>query len=210
MRKPQEWGQPCPNPACTHSRRMPQGNVSAIATYLTPSGTRRLWRCHPCATPFAETRATVFCDLRTSEDTGMMALTMLLVRVELAGISLVLGVTAETVVAWLRRAAHQAEAITPPGCAPCLSPRGNARRWGTASDASLRRRRTRQAQACQTARRGGKGSGAAWRPSFGGGSRPWWAHGHATPPRRSWRSRRPVARASRRAAATASRALWRP
>jgi hypothetical protein len=41
----------------------------------------------------------------------MMALKMLLVRVDLAGISFVLGVTAETVLAWLRRAAHQAEAI---------------------------------------------------------------------------------------------------
>lgn len=40
-----------------------------------------------------------------------MALKILLVRVALAGIGLVLGVTEETVWAWLRRAAHQAEAI---------------------------------------------------------------------------------------------------
>ena len=36
---------------------------------------------------------------------------MLLVRVDLAGIGFVLGVTEETVLAWLQRAAHQAEAI---------------------------------------------------------------------------------------------------
>jgi IS1 family transposase len=41
----------------------------------------------------------------------MMALKMLLVRVDLAGIGFVLGVTEETVLAWLRRAAHQAAAI---------------------------------------------------------------------------------------------------
>jgi hypothetical protein len=41
----------------------------------------------------------------------MMALKMLLVRVDRAGISFVLGVTEETVLVWLRRAAHQAEAI---------------------------------------------------------------------------------------------------
>jgi hypothetical protein len=41
----------------------------------------------------------------------MMALKMLLVRVDLAGIGFGLGVTEETVVAWLRRAAHQVEAI---------------------------------------------------------------------------------------------------
>src|SRR3989442_14776883 len=41
----------------------------------------------------------------------MMALKMLLVRVDLAGIGFVLGVTEATVLAWLRRAAQQAEAI---------------------------------------------------------------------------------------------------
>jgi IS1 family transposase len=90
---------------------MQQGNVSAIATYLTQSGKRRIFRCHTCETPFAETRETVFFDLRTAEDKVMMALKMLLVRVDLAGISFVLGVTEETVLAWLRRAAHQAEVV---------------------------------------------------------------------------------------------------
>jgi IS1 family transposase len=90
---------------------MQQGNVSAIATYLTQSGKRRILRCHTCETPFSETRETVFFDLRTAEDKVMMALKMLLVRVDLAGIGFVLGVTAETVLGWLRRAAHQAEAM---------------------------------------------------------------------------------------------------
>jgi IS1 family transposase len=85
--------------------------VSAIATYLTQSGKRRIFRCHACATHFAETRETVFVDLRTSEEKVMMALKMLLVRVDLAGIGFVLGVTEETVLAWLQRAAQQAEAI---------------------------------------------------------------------------------------------------
>ena len=111
MRTPKDWGQPCPNPACTHYRRRQQGNVRAIATDLTHSGTRRVFRGHTCATHCAETRAPVFFDLRTSEDTGMMALQMLLGRVDLAGLCVVLGVTAETVVAWLQRAAPQAAAI---------------------------------------------------------------------------------------------------
>src|SRR5262252_4249616 len=111
MRKPKDWEQPCPNPECTHYRRMQQGNVSAIATYLTQSGKRRIFRCRTCATHFAETRETVFFDLRTSEEKVIMALKMLLVRVDLNGIGFVLGVTEETVLAWLRRAAQQAEAI---------------------------------------------------------------------------------------------------
>jgi IS1 family transposase len=90
---------------------MQQGNVSAIATYLTHSGTRRIFRCHTCVPHFAETRETVFFDLRTSEEKVMLALKMLLVRVDLAGIGFVLGVTEETVLAWLRRAAHQAEVL---------------------------------------------------------------------------------------------------
>ena len=114
MRKPKDWGQPCPNPACTHYRRLQQDNVSAIATYLMQSGKQRIFCCHTCETPFSETRETVFFDLRTAEDTVMMALKMLLVRVDLAGISFVLGVTEETVLAWLRRVAHQAEAINHP------------------------------------------------------------------------------------------------
>ena len=85
--------------------------MSAIATYLTQSGKRRIFRCHTCATHFAETRETVFFDLRTSEEKVMMALKMLLVRVDLAGIGFVLSVTEETVLAWLKRAAYQAEAI---------------------------------------------------------------------------------------------------
>jgi len=90
---------------------MKQGNVSAIATYLTPSGQRRILRCSTCATPFAETREPVFFALRTAEDNVMMALKMLLVRVDLTGIGLVLGVTEQTVLAWLTRAAAQADAI---------------------------------------------------------------------------------------------------
>ena len=109
MRKPNDWGQPCPNPACAYYRRMQQGNVSAIATDLTHSGKRRIFRCHTCATHLAETRETVFCDLRTSEEKVMMALKMLRVRVDLAGIGFVLGVTEETVLAWLQRAAQQAD-----------------------------------------------------------------------------------------------------
>ena len=111
MRTPKDWGQPCPNPACVHYSRMTCGNVSAIATSLTQSGKRRIFRCHTCETQFSETRETVFFDLRTTEDKVMMALKMLLVRVDLAGISFVLGVTEETVWAWRRRVAHQAEAI---------------------------------------------------------------------------------------------------
>ena len=102
MRKPKNWGQPCPNPDCSHSRLMDRGNISAISTYLTQSGTRRIFRCSGCEQPFSETRDTVFFGLRSPEEKVMMALKMLLVKVALSDIGFVLGVTAETVLEWLR------------------------------------------------------------------------------------------------------------
>jgi IS1 family transposase/transposase-like protein len=108
MRKPKAWDQPCPNPDCSSYRLLNRGNVSAISTYLTQSGKRRIFRCKDCEHPFSETRDTVFFDLRTPEDKVIMALKMLLVKVALADIGFVLGVTEETVLAWLRRAAEKA------------------------------------------------------------------------------------------------------
>src|SRR5712691_6699987 len=83
----------------------------AISTSLTQSGKRRIFQCTKCGVPFSETRDTVFFDLKTPEEKVMMALKMLLVKVDLAGISFVLGVTEETVLAWLKRAALKAAEI---------------------------------------------------------------------------------------------------
>ena len=111
MRKPKNWGQPCPNPDCSHYRLMDRGNMSAISTSLTQSGKRRIFRCSGCEQPFSETRDTVFFGLRSPEEKVMMALKMLLVKVALSDIGFVLGVTEETVLEWLRRAAQKAHEI---------------------------------------------------------------------------------------------------
>ena len=111
MRKPKAWGQPCPNPDCSSYRLLNRGNVSAISTYLTQSGKRRIFRCKDCESTFSETRDTVFFALRTAEDKVIMALKMLLVKVALSDIGFVLGVTEETVLEWLRRAAQKAHEI---------------------------------------------------------------------------------------------------
>jgi IS1 family transposase/transposase-like protein len=111
LRPAHDWNQPCPNPACDYYKRMNRGNISAIASYMTQSGRRRVFRCSRCERSFSETRDTVFFDLRTPEEKVMMALKMLLVRVELAAICFVLGVTEETLIEWLRRVALKAEEI---------------------------------------------------------------------------------------------------
>ena len=84
-------------------------------TYLTQSGKRRILRCKTGETTLAETQDTVFFDLQTSEEKGMMALKMLLVRVDLSGISCVRGVHEETVLAWRMRAAVQAQEMNAHG-----------------------------------------------------------------------------------------------
>jgi len=78
---------------------------------MTQSGKRRIFRCSECERPFSETRDTVFFDLRTPEDKVMMALKMLLVKVGLSDIGFVVGVTEDTVLEWLRRAAQKAHEI---------------------------------------------------------------------------------------------------
>ncbi len=111
MRKAKVWNQPCPNPDCKQHQLMNRGNIRAISTYLTESGKRRIFHCKTCGQNFSETRDTVFFDLRTPEEKVMLALKMLLVRVGLSDIGFVLGVTEETVLEWLFRAAQQAEKI---------------------------------------------------------------------------------------------------
>src|SRR5262245_39704596 len=71
MRRPQDWGQPCPNPAYSHRHC---GNVRALTTSLPQGGQRRIFHCHTGEMRFAETRETVFCALRTTEEKGTMAL----------------------------------------------------------------------------------------------------------------------------------------
>ena len=141
MRKPKDWGQPCPNPDCSHYRLMHRGNVSAIAPYRTQSGPRRLFCCSQWARPFSATRATVFFDLRTPAEQGMMALKRLLVNVALSDSSFVLGVTEATVLAWLRRAAQKAPEIH----GPVLRDRPGTQGQRDAMGRCIRRKQAQQA-----------------------------------------------------------------
>lgn len=111
MRTANNWGEPCPNPACSQYSMKNRGNVRAIATYQTQSGQRRIFACKLCGEQFSETRQTVFFDLRTAEEKVILVLKLLLCKVELTSIRFALGVTEETTLAWLRRAAEKATTI---------------------------------------------------------------------------------------------------
>ena len=111
MNRPKNWKQPCPNLECKYYTLIGHGTVSALSTYSTQSGRRRIFSCKECKTSFSETRNTVFYDLRTPEETVIMVLKMFLVRVDLSGICFVFGITEETALMWLKRAARQADTI---------------------------------------------------------------------------------------------------
>ena len=166
MRTSKDWGQSCPNPECSHYNLMNRGNISSIATYLTQSGKRRIFRCGICQRSFSETRDTVFFDLRTKEEKVILALKMLLVRVDLSGICFVLGVTQETVLEWLKRAAKKAEQINRhllPVCAQagvnCRFRRCNSTRCGTSSNENRPNRAPLMEKACRKVKMDGSGSG---------------------------------------------------
>ena len=138
MRKANDGNQPCPNPAGSHYRLINRGHVSAIASYLTKSGRRRIFKCSLCCQSFSETRDTVFFDLRTEEEKVIMALKMWLVRCELTAISSVLGVTEETTLGWheARRPQKPKRSISTCGVR-CRSRTSNLMRCGTSAVASL-------------------------------------------------------------------------
>jgi hypothetical protein len=56
MRTAKNWGEPCPNPACSQYSMKNRGNVRAIATYQTPSGQRRIFARKLCGEQCSETR----------------------------------------------------------------------------------------------------------------------------------------------------------
>ena len=166
MRKPKDWGHPCPNQDCSHYRLIHRGNISAISTYMTQSGKRRIFHCSACKRPFSETRDTVFFDLRTPEEKVIMALKMLLVKVALSDIGFVLGVTEETVLEWLRRAAQKAHEINAPCCGICPSPRCNSMKCGASFGASMLSRLARMVKVCSGARTGRQWVWISFAPEF--------------------------------------------
>src|SRR5215217_3222079 len=137
MRKPKDWGQPCPNPDCSHYRLINRGNISAISTYLTQSGRRRIFRCSACEQPFSETRDTVFFNLRSPEEKVMMALKMLLVKVALSDIGFVLGVAEATVLECCGAPHSRLNRSMHTSCGTCPSPRCNSMRCGTSAGANM-------------------------------------------------------------------------
>jgi transposase-like protein len=101
----------CPNDKCNQFGIKGQGNIIGNGTYPTKSGRIRKYICTSCRTIFCERTNTVFYDLRTKEDTVLLALKMLLNGMSLRAVVRILEVSLDTVRRWLARAADQSEEV---------------------------------------------------------------------------------------------------
>ena len=101
----------CSNDKCNRFGVKGQGNIIGNGTYPTKSGRIRKYICTSCRTIFCERTNTVFYDLRTEEDTVLLALKMLLNGMSLRSIARILELSLNTILRWLFRAANQSEEV---------------------------------------------------------------------------------------------------
>lgn len=98
----------CWNEECPDFGRVNAGNIRKYG--LTRKGRQR-WQCRTCGKAIAETKGTVFHGKKHDEKTIIECFAMLAERNSLAAIHRIKGIKEETVMAWLRFAATQMEAV---------------------------------------------------------------------------------------------------
>ena len=101
----------CPNDECQVYGKTGCENIVGNGTYSTKSGKVRKYICQSCSKNFSDRTKTAFYDLRTNEDTIILALKLVLKGVSLRGIAEILEVKLDTVRNWLQRAAKHCEEI---------------------------------------------------------------------------------------------------
>src|SRR2546425_1256173 len=95
MRTPKAWGQPCPHPDCAYAQMINRGNIVGLSPSLTQGGRRPICQWTKCGPPFSDTGNPFFLGLKPPEEKVMIVLKMFLVKVDLGGISFVLGAAEE-------------------------------------------------------------------------------------------------------------------
>jgi transposase-like protein len=101
-------GEYCPNETCEDYGQTGQGNIRKYGT--TESGKQR-YQCKTCHGTFTETKGTVFYRRRTDAADIIEVLAMLAEGMRISSIARVKGFKEDTILDWLRDAAHHAEAI---------------------------------------------------------------------------------------------------
>jgi transposase-like protein len=101
----------CPNCACPdYGKVQSEGQTNIIRYGLTKAGRQR-YHCHSCGLTFVQTKGTLFYRRRTAESEILKALAQIAEGSRISSVSRTTGHKADTLLAWLREAAQQVEAI---------------------------------------------------------------------------------------------------
>lgn len=112
MEKFAKPGDFCPNEACPGYGRLQidQGRPNIRKFGKTRNGVQR-YQCRTCETTFSATRGTIFFRKRTPEHEILETLALLAEGSRISSLSRAKGFKDDTILAWLREAAQQAEQI---------------------------------------------------------------------------------------------------
>jgi len=109
--KPRVTNVACPNKSCADYGEIGKGNIVANGTYQARGRRVHKYICRTCSKSFTSASNTIFHDLRTDEDTVLLALKMILKGMSLRGVADVLNVKLDTVRRWLQKAAEHSEEV---------------------------------------------------------------------------------------------------
>jgi len=111
MEKFAKPGEFCPNEACPDYGKLQTGQQQNIRKFgRTRRGVRR-FRCQTCGKTFTETTGTIFFRKRTSEHEILETLALLAEGSRISSLTRAKGFKEDTILAWLREAAHHAEQL---------------------------------------------------------------------------------------------------
>lgn len=98
----------CPNPACKH-----YGDVKAntIIRYGKTRDGRQRFQCKTCKKTFNERKGTIFYNRKTDERDILECLALLAEGTRISSISRAKGIKEDTILSFLREAAHHAEQV---------------------------------------------------------------------------------------------------
>jgi transposase-like protein len=101
----------CPNEACADYGCVQAAQQTNIIKYGTTQAGRQRYHCKTCGLTFAATKGTLFYRRRTAEHEILTALALLAEGSRISSVSRTSGHKEDTLLAWLRDAAQQVEAV---------------------------------------------------------------------------------------------------
>jgi transposase-like protein len=111
MEKFAKAGDFCPNTSCLDYGKLQNGQQQNLKKFgKTGKGVQR-FRCQTCGRTFTETTGTIFYRKRTPEHEILETLALLAEGSRISSLTRVKGFKEDTILAWLRQAARQAEAL---------------------------------------------------------------------------------------------------